>query len=193
MWIDRTAPPDELRGLVENVISQTRELDRGLPTDPTPDALTKWFTSVIPDLFDPVADRNAVGEQAKLLYNIEGSGLSVNGYLTLGSYVDRRRGLELYSAAFGRVAAAQAISQIDVYRALRTEMQLRPEQQLACVSWNPAHVASSKPLYLYMAQVNPATIAGISVWREFHPIVWTEAIQWELVRPDLAGRNDWVG
>lgn len=197
-WFDDYAPQDaQLREIVNAALEATKPktdwwASGGLAE--CRDALSRWFTAMIPSQFDPSRDRAAVDEQANLLVNIEGTGHYVREYTeptVVGGYAPdeptrqaRLRGIELYAKAFAAVAAQHGMTrQITVYRALTQPM--RSTTRLQCVSWNPAHMNSTCAQWLYQAEIDPAAVAGISVGRELHPVVCLPSENWRLISVPL--------
>lgn len=193
-WFGDCAPADaELREIVSVVLAATKPKTEWWGSSGLVEcraALSRWFAAMVPNQFHPGHDRAAVHEQAELLVHIEGTGAYVREYTEPkvdGGYAPDRlarrarlRGIELYGSAFAAMAALHGMTrQITVYRALTRPM--RSTTRLQCVSWNPAHMSSTRAQWLYQAEIDPAAVAGISVGRELHPVVSLPSQRWRLI------------
>lgn len=160
--------------------------------------LTAWFNATIPDIFGASPfDYAAVDSQAYYLCSCEGSSNAVEAW---GSAVVEEfrshpqwptcfeenlafahlfrytassiavRGMQLYSAAFCREAAARNITQIPVHRALSTRSDRWLPNALASMSWSPNHVDDGRHV-IRTTMVDPSVIVGITLVRECHPVI----------------------
>lgn len=161
--------------------------------------LIAWFNASIPDIFgaSPL-DHAAIDSQAHYLCACEGSSNAVDvwGSAVISEFrsdpqwptcfeenlvfdANRRRytapniavrGMQLYSAAFCREAAARRITQIPLFRALSTRSDPWLPNALASVSWSPHHVDDGHHI-IRTGIVDPSVIVGITLMRECHPVI----------------------
>lgn len=119
-----------------------------------------WPTAVRgrPPLYE---DRSTAG------YLLAGPPLSAAQSATL--MAEKLRGMALYSAAFGRLAARHGVHSIPVYRGYAATEPPFLHNAVAHVAWTrPGAVGGGA---MFMSEVDPRCVVGITLQRECHPMI----------------------
>ena len=177
-------------------------------------ALSAWFSSEIPELLE-AGDDGAIERQAYFLLNSESTNVfdrswahavidafpaattgralyyGENGERPANPYGNSLpllvRGMQLYAAAFEKLAADHGIRTLRVFRALPHSAGDSPLlNAVAAVGWNRKH-RDSDGWAVRSAEVDPYQVVGVTLVGECHPLV----TPFRLDRGPAGGMIDW--
>lgn len=100
-------------------------------------------------------------------YLLSGPALSAAQAATL--LAEKLRGMALYSAAFGRLAARHGVRSIPVYRGYGSTPPPFLHNAVACVGWTLQGATGDG--VMFMTEVDPRCVVGITLYRECHPMI----------------------
>lgn len=158
--------------------------------------LESWFRATIPDVLGLAFDSEAIGSLADSLTTCEGSGDAVSSWgRAVIAHFGRHpqwprcyredsstgsqgwpmsnikvRGMQLYAAAFTRMAESLNINTIRVYRGLTGAPARWQPNALASVAWSAKHATGGERVVKF-ADIHPSAIVGITAFRECHPVI----------------------
>lgn len=100
-------------------------------------------------------------------YLLAGPPLSAAQSATL--LAEKLRGMALYSAAFGRLAARHGVLSIPVYRGYGSTQPPFLHNAVACVGWTLQGASGDGAMFT--AEVDSRCVVGITLQRECHPMI----------------------
>lgn len=158
--------------------------------------LEKWFRAMIPDLLGSALDYAAIESHAQYLTVCEGSGEAVASWGRAviahfrrhpqwpGCYEETKsrlavgvpsaaiavRGMQLYAAAFTRLAESLNINTIRVYRGMTEAPARWQPNALASAAWSAKHSTSGDRVVKF-ADVHPSVVVAVTAVYECHPVI----------------------